>query len=214
MLKSGKVDNNSPLLQVILAAMKKKFLFIPLIASLFFLSSSSSLDRVEAPTYVNYGVPIAELVPPPINAQNFSLLVQKSSYTLFLKYNGRIIKSYPCVFGSNPVTDKMKQGDMCTPEGNFTIIDIREHFIWGYFMEFDYPNHESWEKYSLARTNGLVNELDDIGGDVGIHGVVDGLESFIDNKNNWTEGCVSMKNADLIDLATNLAPGTPVKIVY
>lgn len=171
-------------------------------------------ETSSASNYLNYNVPLSQLVDQPVQAEKFSLLVQKSSYSLFVKYNGRVIKSYPCVFGENPVNDKLKQGDNCTPEGNFSISDIREHFIWGYFLAFDYPNGNSWEKHNRAKQDGRIEQEANIGGDVGIHGVVDGLESLIDSKNNWTEGCVSMKNTDVSEIAQNLAAGTPIKIVY
>ncbi len=179
------------------------------------LSKTVTCDEFSSNTnYLNYNIPLSQLVDQPIQTDRFSILVQKSSYTLFIKYDGRVVKSYPCVFGSNPVSDKLKQGDMCTPEGNFYISDIREHFIWGYFMAFDYPNGESWVKHNRAKQDGRIEPDASIGGDVGIHGVVDGLESYIDTKNNWTEGCVSMKNVDVRELATHLAAGTPIRIVY
>lgn len=201
---------------ITLAAMNFLNLTLVFIFSLFSFGLSSFTPIEAAPNegHLNYGVPVSQLVSHPIQKQNFSVLVQKSSYTVFLKYNGRVIKSYPCVFGSNPISDKLKQGDMCTPEGNFKISDVREHFIWGYFIAFDYPNQESWEKHNYAKSTGQLSSSADIGGSLGFHGVIEGLESYIDTKNNWTEGCVSVKNTDVNELAEYLQVGTPVKIVY
>jgi len=164
--------------------------------------------------YLNYGVPVDQLVYGPIDKSLFSILVQKSSYSTFLKYNGRVIKSYPCVFGESPIEDKRMQGDMRTPEGQFRITDIRRHEIWGFFMELDYPNHHSWNKHKEAKVYHSIPENADIGGDIGIHGLVEGLEYYIDSKNNWTEGCVSLKNIDVYEMARYLKVGTPVTIVY
>jgi len=205
------------------------FLFFVLLTSLtsFNITTNSDLANVVASeidnceetdinsnNYLNYNIPLSQLINQPIETERFSILVQKSSYSLFVKYDGRVVKSYPCVFGANPVNDKLKQGDNCTPEGDFYISSIREHFIWGYFMAFDYPNGESWAKHKRAKENGRIESTANIGGDVGIHGVIEGLESYIDTKNNWTEGCVSMKNPDVSELASHLAAGTPIKIVY
>lgn len=191
--------------------MKKALL---LFVSFVCLCSFTANKTSEAENYYNYGIPLSQLIPQPYSPNGFSILVQKSSYTLFLKYNGRLIKSYPCVFGPDPIGDKRRQGDNRTPEGNFTIIDIREHFIWGYFLEIDYPNHHSWDKHNKAKFYREIPDTSDIGGDIGLHGVVDGWESYIDTKNNWTEGCVSLKNIDVIELANHIAIGTPIKIVY
>ncbi len=196
----------------------KRLIFLVLTVSLVLITSSftdySSSRFEERESYLNYGIPLDQLIPKPIYNNHFSILIQKSSYTLFLKYEGRVVKSYPCVFGPDPIQDKLRQGDNRTPEGNFTISEIREHFIWGYFLEFDYPTFESWDKHFIAKSYGVIPQDADIGGSVGIHGVVDGLEHLIDTKNNWTEGCVSIKNTDVNELARYLAVGTPVKIVY
>lgn len=180
----------------------------------FVHSSFVEKKELNTNTYYNYGVPLNQLLPTPYSKNSLSVLVQKSSYTVYLKYDGRLVKSYPCVFGEDPIQDKRMRGDMRTPEGDFQITEIREHFIWGYFLEIDYPNHHSWEKHNQAKEYQTIPSHANIGGDVGFHGVADGLESYIDIKNNWTEGCVSLKNADVTELANYLKVGTPIKIVY
>ncbi len=194
----------------------KKFIYSICLALVLILTTAfvNPINNNSNNHYLNYSTPLGQLLPNGYNPGNLSILVQKSSYTLFLKYNGNVIKSYPCVFGPEPIDDKLRQGDNCTPEGNFTITDIREHFIWGYFFEFDYPNMTSWDKHNTAKEYGVIPTDASIGGSVGIHGVVDGLENLIDSKNNWTEGCVSIKNQDILELAQYIPVGTAVKIIY
>lgn len=192
--------------------MKKQIICI--VFTLLTLSLFCSTKPPDTQTYYNYSIPLYQLLPQPINPSGFSILVQKSSYTLFLKYNGQLIKSYPCVFGENPIEDKRMRGDMKTPEGSFFITEIREHYLWDSFIEIDYPNNESWMKHFDAKYNYEIPDSAAIGGDIGIHGIVDGWEQYIDNRENWTEGCVALKNKDVRELATFLTSGTLVKIVY
>lgn len=194
--------------------MKSRIFLFALLVCTFVSSSYTPNYSFYEENYFNYGIPLEQLIHEPIAKHDFSVLVQKSSYTLFLKYRGKLIKSYPCVFGPDPINDKRMQGDNRTPEGNFYLTDIREHFIWGYFLEINYPTMNSWVKHDNAKYSSEIPDTADIGGDLGLHGVVDGLEYYIDGKNNWTEGCVAMKNPDIIELAEHLGLGTPIKIVY
>jgi murein L,D-transpeptidase YafK len=59
--------------------------------------------------------------------------VKKSDYTLKLLIDGKLVKTYPVVFGADPVNDKLKQGDGCTPEGIYHIRAKYPHKSWTYF---------------------------------------------------------------------------------
>ena len=57
--------------------------------------------------------------------------------------------TYPVVFGSKDMGDKMVEGDRKTPEGTFHIVAKRPHAKWDRFMAIDYPNAETtfvWEQ--------------------------------------------------------------------
>lgn len=193
--------------------MKKSLLFLIGVSCYFMLTAFKS-KTADVNNHYNYHTPLNQLIPSNANKSDISLLVQKSSYSVFVNYKGQLIKSYPCVFGKDPVNDKQMKGDNRTPEGNFKITSFREHFIWGYFIGIDYPNEESWAKFNQNLTHNIIPQDANIGGSVGFHGVVDGLESFIDTKNNWTEGCISLKNQDITEIANYMQPGISVKIVY
>ena len=55
------------------------------------------------------------------------ILIDKSDYSLVLIVDSDTIKKYPVVFGKNPVDDKRRQGDTCTPEGSFGIRSKYKH---------------------------------------------------------------------------------------
>lgn len=46
----------------------------------------------------------------------------------------------------------------------------------------------------------------------GIHGVPDGYDHAIDYRNNWTLGCISLKNADVEALYAYVFEGMEVEI--
>ncbi len=110
------------------------------------------------------------------------------------------LKRYRCVLGENPVGDKFMQGDRRTPEGTFTFRSKRVHNAWHKFIWVDYPNAESWRRFNERKANGLVPQGKDIGGEIGIHGVPDGYDAWIDAGRDWTWGCIALKNADVDEI--------------
>ena len=142
-----------------------------------------------------------------------SLLVEKSRYRLTVLSHGRALKSYPVVLGLDPVHDKIREGDGCTPEGHFAITAIRAPHRWSRFMLLSYPTAASYRRFATARRAGLLPASASIGGAVGIHGVPAGYDAAIERHENWTTGCVSLRTADIIDVARYCRAGTPVHIV-
>jgi murein L,D-transpeptidase YafK len=66
---------------------------------------------------------------------SFTVLISKSKYSLTLiDATGQWISSYPVVFGSKDLGDKMMQGDRKTPEGTFHIVAKRKHEKWNRFI--------------------------------------------------------------------------------
>ncbi len=45
------------------------------------------------------------------------LHIDKSDFVLTVMADTIILKQYPVVLGGNPEEDKLRQGDLCTPEG-------------------------------------------------------------------------------------------------
>lgn len=142
-----------------------------------------------------------------INVDSVFLKVVKSKNRLFVYHKGQILTAYKCVFGPNWEGQKLQEGDRKTPEGIFTINDVRKHEKWEYFMLLDFPNDESRKNFELAKQKGLVSENARIGGNIGIHGIWFNGDNVIDLKHNWTDGCISIKNADVQELAKLVKPG-------
>lgn len=117
-----------------------------------------------------------------------------------------VLKQYPCVLGEAPVGDKFMQGDRRTPEGTFTFRGKRVHDQWHKFIWVDYPNAESWRRFRERQASGLIPAGKDIGGEIGIHGVPDGMDAWIERGQDWTWGCIALRNADVDEIYPYVRP--------
>jgi lipoprotein-anchoring transpeptidase ErfK/SrfK len=172
-------------------------------------------DPVHTPpaAMVNPGKPIAGLLPRGFDRDKISLLVEKSQYRLTLYYARKPIKSYPVVFGPDPVSDKRREGDGATPEGVFRIRNLYPHQSWSKFMWVNYPTQDSWRKFEAAKAAGQIPADATIGGEIGIHGVPNNENSRIERRLNWTAGCVSLTNPDIDELYSVSSKEMTVEII-
>ena len=140
------------------------------------------------------------------------IIIDKSDYEMKIYDEEGWYATYPVVFGSSDLTDKMMEGDKRTPEGEFKIISKRVHDKWHKMFMLDYPNDESWEKFKKRKANGTIPKKAKIGGGIAIHGTWPNDEIVVDAFTNWTNGCVSLKNDDIDELDPFLPIGTKVII--
>ncbi|MHB1921343.1 MAG: L,D-transpeptidase family protein [Chitinophagaceae bacterium] len=124
-----------------------------------------------------------------------------------------LLKSYPVLFGSDNLEDKMMQGDRRTPNGTFHIIAKKYDSRWSRVMLLDYPNQASLEKFKERKEEGIIPQKASIGDGIGIHGVWPKVEWYVFRyRQNWTDGCISLRNADVDELFRVVKDGTPVVI--
>ena len=140
------------------------------------------------------------------------IVVDKSSYELHVYDAKGWYATYPVVFGNKNLDDKKMEGDRKTPEGTYHIAAKRYHDKWSRFMALDYPTKESWEKFNKRKANGEIPASARIGGGVGVHGVWPHEDFVVDRYQNWTLGCISMKNDDVEDLYSYVPVGTAITI--
>ncbi len=140
------------------------------------------------------------------------VIVDKSDYELKVYDEEGWYATYPAVFGSKDMSDKMMEGDKKTPEGSFKIISKRRHEKWHKMLVLDYPNTESWAKFKQRKASGLIPRQAKIGGGIAIHGTWPNDNIVVDDFTNWTQGCVSIKNDDLDEVYDMLPIGTRVII--
>ncbi|HYL58572.1 MAG TPA: L,D-transpeptidase [Candidatus Acidoferrales bacterium] len=146
---------------------------------------------------------------------SWSVSIFKKKHRLVVYYKGRMFKTYHAVFGRSfePGT-KLWEGDRRTPEGVYTIIEKHPSRRWECFLTLNYPNEVDRRRYEELREVGVVPAEDGrpvgVGGRIGIHGT----DNPALNKGdvNWTTGCISVSNRDVVELNKLLPTGTVVII--
>jgi len=147
-----------------------------------------------------------------VKQHNISIHIDKSDFVLSVMDIDNVIKQYSVVLGINPIDDKRIQGDRCTPEGTFHIVSKYPHKNWRKFIWIDYPNEESKRKFKEAKSKGEIPKDAKIGGEVGIHGTPEGGDYLIDNKVNWTWGCISLNRKDVDEIYPYIKKSTEIII--
>jgi murein L,D-transpeptidase YafK len=149
-----------------------------------------------------------------VHADSLRFHVVKSRRVFHVIANGDTLCTYPCVLGERPEGDKQMQGDRRTPEGVFGFRSKRMHDKWHAFVWVDYPNAESWRRFRERQRKGIVPTGADIGGEIGIHGVPEGMDHWIVQGVDWTWGCIALRNTDLDEIYPHIRPGrTTITIV-
>jgi murein L,D-transpeptidase YafK len=147
-----------------------------------------------------------------VTKPTYYIIIDKSDYELTVYDADGWLVTYPCVFGNDDQGDKMQQGDRKTPEGSFTITQKRIHGKWDRMMMLDYPTKESYQKFNQRKANGQIAKTAKIGGDIGIHGTWPHEDYAIDQYQNWTQGCISLKNEHVEQLYDMMTAGSKVII--
>lgn len=147
-----------------------------------------------------------------IQLKTIWIAIEKLDYRLSIMSGNDTLKSYPVVFGPNPVDDKEQEGDGRTPEGEFKVRNFYPHQSWSKFIWIDYPNTASIQKFNLLKMQGKLPSHATPGGEIGIHGVPGERDDWIEKRTNWTAGCISLKNADVNEIYNYVFIGMRVHI--
>ncbi len=134
------------------------------------------------------------------------LLINKSDRNLLIFLNNGIVKSFSISLGFEPFGKKIKKGDGKTPEGLYFIERKIQDSSFYLALQISYPN--PWD---IRRALSLNTHP---GGQIMIHGIPNsGYDKSYHNKNNdWTEGCVAIRNNEMDYLWKKVNIGTPVFI--
>ncbi len=164
-------------------------------------------------TFVNENIALTSIIDSlDISKEKIQIYISKKDKELHITADTLLLKSYPVVFGFNPIDDKRIEGDGCTPEGSFEVRDRYPHKKWSKFIWINYPTKDSWRKHKLSKKQGDIPENASIGGEVGIHGVPDGQDLLIDAGRNWTLGCIALKNKHINEFYPYIEKGTKIEI--
>ena len=98
---------------------------------------------------------------------SYYIVIDKSDYELKVYDEEGWYATYPIVFGSKDLSDKMKEGDRRTPNGTFKVILKKIHPKWGPELLLDYPGPSDVDKFKERKRKGLVPKAARIGGGYG-----------------------------------------------
>ena len=147
-----------------------------------------------------------------------NVVVTKQAQTLVVYDNGREVFRVPVVLGRNP-SDKQREGDLATPEGEFYVCCKNPDSRYHRFLGLSYPNAEDAAR---GLREGLITKSEHdaicdanaqqrcppwktaLGGEVGLHGPCP-------NK-TWTHGCIAMSVEQIETLYECLNLGDAVTI--
>lgn len=135
------------------------------------------------------------------------IIVDKSDRRMELLDNqGDILRSYRIGLGFDPRGDKVRQGDGRTPEGRYIIEGRNPQSSYTLSLRISYPDAADKQE---ARARGV-----DPGGDIYIHGNPTGkTDSWTHRRGqDWTFGCIAVKNRDIREIYTVVKNGTPITI--
>ena len=120
--------------------MKNRIFFLPVSIAAFLAITAFVPSGKKIFSFVKESRPVQE-------GKNYYIIIDKSDYELKVYDDEGWYATYPIVFGSKDLGDKMREGDKRTPNGHFKIIQKRINPKWGPQMLLDYPTAESFKKF-------------------------------------------------------------------
>jgi murein L,D-transpeptidase YafK len=141
---------------------------------------------------------------PPVKADG--IVIVKSTRTMTLLKDGKVIKTYKVSLGTEPVGPKEMLGDHKTPEGQYFVDEKVPNSRFHRALHLSYPNAADRERARKLKVSP--------GGDIEIHGLgkefawVGSMQRTID----WTDGCIAVTNEEIEEIYAMVSVGTPVEI--
>ncbi|HAU06406.1 MAG TPA: L,D-transpeptidase [Gammaproteobacteria bacterium] len=165
-----------------------------------------------------------------VNAGDIVLVIDRSEHRLYVKEDNQVIKQYRAAFGVGGRGGKVQRGDGKTPLGKYKVTKIRPSQRFHLFIQLNYPSiddaRRAFQQKFITR-NDYISVIDahitnkqppqhlSLGGAIGIHGIGHETERKIHIHQNidWTEGCIALRNHEVVDLSGYIKVGTPVHII-
>jgi murein L,D-transpeptidase YafK len=165
------------------------------------------------------GEPVSQKPALKLPLNNPRIVVYKQRRQLDLYSNNVVVRTYRVGLGFNPKDDKIKEGDGCTPEGEFYVFVKNSKSAYHLSLGVSYPNVENAHRglrdrlISKEQHDAIVKAIQEgktppqytpLGGLIYIHG--NGASK------DWTLGCVALENEDIEELFNAVTVGTPIII--
>jgi murein L,D-transpeptidase YafK len=135
------------------------------------------------------------------------LVVRKTERRLVLLHGETVVRSYKIALGLNPVGQKEREGDFRTPEGHYTLIRRNPRSDFFLSIQVSYPNDTDLQR---AHKNHWQ-----AGGSIMIHGLPNQLkhEPAYYESRDWTDGCIALSNADMVEVWLLTPDRAPIDIL-
>jgi murein L,D-transpeptidase YafK len=134
------------------------------------------------------------------------VLVRKSERRLYLLRGSDVLRAYRVSLGLNPGGAKERAGDFRTPEGNYRLTRRNTRSDFFLSIQVSYPNEQDMRH---ARRNGWQP-----GGSIMIHGMPNDPRHAPDYyaTQDWTDGCIAVTNADMVEIWMMTSDNVPIDI--
>lgn len=165
----------------------------------------------------------------PLLASAYELEVSKSRRVLLVRDGQQVKATFQVALGRGGKGDKNRLGDNKTPIGTYRIVGVSDSGAFDTFLRLNYPNvkdafyglkralitRRDFDRIvSALRHNQVPPQNTRLGGAIGIHGLGEETPEkvHIQNKLDWTQGCIALRNHDLHALRSYVDVGTRVVI--
>lgn len=134
------------------------------------------------------------------------VVVHKGERRLILMHGGNVVRTYHVQLGLNPEGQKQRSGDFRTPEGTYRLDRRNPRSDFFLSIKVSYPNEQDLRR---ARAQHW-----DTGGSIMIHGLPNVLKHDEDYyaQHDWTDGCVAVSNADMVEIWMLVPDDVPIDI--
>jgi murein L,D-transpeptidase YafK len=135
------------------------------------------------------------------------VLVRKSERRLYLMRHGEVLRSYRVALGLMPQGPKERAGDFRTPEGRYQLTRRNSRSDYFLSIQVSYPNADDLRRAHRDHVNP--------GGSIMVHGLPNFQRHPPDYyaAADWTDGCIAMSNADMVELWLMVQDNTPIDIL-
>mgnify|MGYP003607794426 FL=1 len=136
----------------------------------------------------------------PKKSSQYTILIDKSDFSLTLKKDDKVEKIYSVAIGKNS-GQKQQPGDLRTPSGEFTVDEIIDSSSWKHdFKDGKGEIEGAYGPWFISLETGWDG--------IGIHGTHDpaSIRTMV------SEGCIRMNNDDVEEVKAKIQPGTKVII--
>ncbi len=134
------------------------------------------------------------------------ILVLKGKRLMLLYKDGEIVGAYKVALGKRPYGPKRYEGDLRTPEGEYTIAEKKVNSSFHRALKISYPNEKDLiEASKLGRSPG---------GQIMIHGLSKEMKKMgkRHRQQDWTNGCIAVTNEEIEEIWAMVDVGLPIEI--